>query len=192
VLALDDILVKPMFIESHRLAPFKDRGTDVDVILDIMIHDIDIILTIVGAPVTAVHAVGVPVLSRDKNDIANVRLEFETGCIANITASRISLKEMRKLRIFQTNTYLSVDYAAQHLDVYRKISSSETTDMPQITYDQIEITQHDALNEEVRSFVDAVANRTRPRVPGEAGRDALRVALEIVDQIHSRQAALHV
>ena len=112
IVALNGILNKPMFIESHRLAPFKDRGTDVDVILDIMIHDIDIILNLVGAPVTAIHAVGVPVVSTETNDIANVRLEFATGCIANVTASRISVKEMRKIRIFQQDAYISIDYAA--------------------------------------------------------------------------------
>ncbi len=125
VLALNNVIKQPLFIESHRLAPFKDRGTDVDVILDIMIHDIDIILNIVGSPVKAIHAVGVPVVSSENNDIANVRLEFESGCVANVTASRISAKEMRKIRIFQHDAYLSIDYAAQQVEVYGKTDSDE-------------------------------------------------------------------
>ncbi len=192
VLALDGILQKPMFIESHRLAPFKARGTDVDVILDIMIHDIDIILNIVGAPVTSIHAVGVPVVSTEKNDIANVRLEFATGCIANVTASRISVKEMRKIRIFQQDAYLSIDYADQQAEIYRKLGSADDDEMPQITYEQIDITQGDSLNEEIKAFISSVQNRSTPAVPGEAGRDALKVALEIVKQSEAKKAALNL
>jgi len=192
VVALDDVLTKPMFIESHRLAPFKDRGTEVDVILDIMIHDIDILLTIVGAPVTSIHAVGVPVISPDKNDIANVRLEFETGCIANVTASRISVKEMRKIRIFQQDAYISIDYAAQQAEVYRKLETDEDFETPQISYDQIAIDQVDSLKEEIKSFLYAVRHRTQPAVTGEAGRDALTVAFEIMEQIEKKKAALRL
>lgn len=188
VLALKDILKEPLFIESHRLAPFKDRGTDVDVILDIMIHDIDIILNMVHSPVKAIHAVGVPVVSSEKNDIANVRLEFESGCVANVTASRISAKEMRKIRIFQHDAYLSIDYAAQQVEVYGKTDSDEH-DTPQITYDQIDITQGDSLKEEIRSFLHSVRSGNLPEVPGEAGKNALKVALEIVDQIETRKTA---
>jgi len=189
VLAIKDILKEPLFIESHRLAPFKDRGTDVDVILDIMIHDIDIILNIVNSPVKAIHAVGVPVVSSEKNDIANVRLEFESGCVANVTASRISAKEMRKIRIFQHDAYLSIDYAAQQVEVYGKMESREH-DTPQITYDQIDITQGDSLKEEIRSFLHSVRSRNLPEVPGEAGKNALKTALEIVAQIEARKTAL--
>ena len=190
IVALNGILNKPMFIESHRLAPFKDRGIEVDVILDIMIHDIDIILNLVGAPVTSIHAVGVPVVSSQTNDIANVRLEFATGCIANITASRISVKEMRKIRIFQQDAYISIDYAAQDIEVYRKMELGDQYDTPQIMYDDIEITQADSLMEEIRSFVNAVRTRCAPAVPGEAGRDALKIALEIVHQVEARKQAL--
>ncbi len=192
VLALQGILEKPMFIESHRLAPFKDRGTEVDVILDIMIHDIDIILNIVGSPVTAIHAVGVPVVSPERNDIANVRLEFATGCIANVTASRISVKEMRKIRIFQQDAYLSIDYAAQQVEAYRKNAPAGDGGMPQITYDVIEIEQGDSLMEEIKSFLGAVRSRCVPDVPGEAGRDALSVALEIVSQCEAKKASLNL
>ena len=189
VLALNNIIKQPLFIESHRLAPFKDRGTDVDVILDIMIHDIDIILNIVGSPVKSIHAVGVPVVSSEKNDIANVRLEFESGCVANVTASRISAKEMRKMRIFQHDAYLSIDYAAQQVEIYGKTDSDEH-DTPQITYDQIDIKQGDSLKEEIRSFLSAVESRSIPKVPGEAGKNALKVALKIVEQIETKKTTL--
>ena len=191
VLALNNVIKQPLFIESHRLAPFKDRGTDVDVILDIMIHDIDIILNIVGSPVKAIHAVGVPVVSSENNDIANVRLEFESGCVANVTASRISAKEMRKIRIFQHDAYLSIDYAAQQVEVYGKTDSDEQ-DTPQITYDQIDIKQGDSLKEEIRSFLSAVKSRSIPEVPGEAGKNALKVALEIVEQIETKKTTLKI
>jgi predicted dehydrogenase len=190
IVALNGILNKPMFIESHRLAPFKDRGIEVDVILDIMIHDIDIILNLVGAPVTAIHAVGVPVVSNQTNDIANVRLEFATGCIANVTASRISVKEMRKIRIFQQDAYISIDYAAQDIEVYRKMELGEQYDTPQIMYDDIDIKQADSLKEEISSFINAVQTRCAPVVSGEAGRDALKIALEIVHQVEARKQAL--
>lgn len=190
IVALNGILNNPLFIESHRLAPFKDRGTEVDVILDIMIHDIDIILNIVGAPVTGIHAVGVPVVSSQTNDIANVRLEFATGCIANVTASRISVKEMRKIRIFQQDAYISIDYATQDIEVYRKVDLGEQYDTAQIMYDDIAITQADSLKEEIRSFINAVQTRSTPAVPGEAGRDALKIALEIVHQVESRKQGL--
>jgi len=154
-----------------------------------MIHDIDIILNIVGSPVKSIHAVGVPVVSSEKNDIANVRLEFESGCVANVTASRISAKEMRKIRIFQHDAYLSIDYAAQQVEIYGKMDS-EDLDTPQITYDQIEIQQGDSLKEEIRSFLGSVQSRNLPEVPGEAGKNALKVALEIVEQIETKKTAL--
>ena len=190
--ALDGIVSRPLFIESHRLAPFKERSTDVDVILDIMIHDIDLILMLVNAPVRTIHAVGVPVVSPGKNDIANVRLEFETGCVANVTASRISVKEMRKLRIFQHNAYLSIDFAAQQVDVYRRIDSVEGYDTPQIMYEPLDISRGDALEHELASFVQAVRTRSKPAVSGEEGRAALQVALEIVAQIETKKAALRI
>lgn len=188
VLALKDVIKNPLFIETHRLAPFKNRGTDVDVILDIMIHDIDIILNMVGSPVTALHAVGVPIVSPEKNDIANVRLEFATGCVANVTASRISLKEMRKTRIFQPDAYISIDFATQQAEVFKRMEDTEAVEgMPQIMFDEIKIVQGDALLSEISSFLDSVDTRCEPCVPGEAGRNALKVALEIVEQIEHRK-----
>lgn len=187
LLAIKDVVKKPLFIESHRIAPFKERGIEVDVILDLMIHDIDIILTLVNAPVTAIHAVGVPVLT-STTDIANVRLQFATGCIANVTASRISAKEMRKIRIFQNDAYLSIDFAAQEVDVFRKISNPDAEGIPNITYENIDIEQGDSLAQEIKAFLHAVRDRQQPEVPGEAGRNALKVALEIVEQIKANQA----
>ena len=192
VLSLDGVINRPMFIETHRLAPFKDRGTEVDVILDIMIHDIDMIMYMVGAPVTAIHAVGIPVISPEKNDIANVRLEFQTGCVANLTASRISLKEMRKTRIFQHNAYISIDYAMQQAEVYRRTVSDNQQESPQIVYEQIDIQSGDSLKEEIKSFLNSVSTRKAPDVSGEAGRDALKVALEIVEQVESKKSALQM
>ena len=190
LLAIKDVLKKPLFIESHRIAPFKERGIEVDVILDLMIHDIDIILNLVNAPVTHINAVGVPILT-SKNDIANVRLQFATGCIANVTASRISVKEMRKIRLFQNDAYLSIDFAAQAVEVFRKLPSEDSDGMPNITYERIEIAQGDSLEKEIKAFLKAVRNREQPEVPGEAGRNALKVALEIVEQIQANQAAIN-
>jgi predicted dehydrogenase len=190
IMALRGLLKKPLFIESHRLASFKERGTEVDVILDIMIHDIDIILNIVNAPVSAIHAVGVPVLSQ-KIDIANVRLQFATGCVANVTASRISGKEMRKIRIFQNDAYFSIDYATQEVMIYRKTSEPDNEGIPQITYEKIDIRPGDSLEEEIKAFLKAVSYRTEPEVSGEAGRNALKVALEITDQIKANYTAIN-
>jgi predicted dehydrogenase len=189
LLSIKDVLKQPLFIESHRIAPFKDRGTEVDVILDLMIHDIDIILNLVNSPVTMIHAVGVPILTA-KIDIANVRLQFASGCIANVTASRISAKEMRKIRVFQNDAYLSIDFAAQEVDVFRKLPSTDSDGMPNITYDRIDIEQGDSLAQEIKAFIRAVHTREQPEVPGEAGRNALQVALEIVEQIKTNQAAI--
>lgn len=192
LLSIEDVLEKPVFIESHRLAPFKARSLDVDVILDIMIHDIDIILNVTKSPATAIHAVGVPVISKEKNDIANVRLEFASGCVANVTASRISAKEMRKIRIFQQDSYLSIDFAAQAVEVYRKLPTGDPAAMPQITYEKIDIAQGDSLKREIEAFLESVRYRTAPEVSGQAGRNALKVALEIVDQVETKKKSMDI
>jgi predicted dehydrogenase len=192
LLAIEDVLDKPVFIESHRLAPFKERSLDVDVILDIMIHDIDIILNATRSPATAIHAVGVPVISKHKNDIANVRVEFESGCVANVTASRISAKEMRKIRIFQQDSYLSIDFAAQAVEVYRKHPTSDPDSMPEISYEKIDIGQGDSLKKEIAAFLSSVRHRTEPEVSGQAGRNALKVALEIVEQVETKKRSMDV
>ncbi len=190
LMAIKDLVHQPLFIESHRIAPFKERGVDVDVILDLMIHDIDIILSLVGAPVTGIDAVGVPVLT-GCIDIANVRLRFANGCIANVTASRISAKEMRKLRLFQPDAYLSIDFAQQEVDVFKKLPDTDIDGIPQITYENINLPQGDSLAEEIKAFLRAVRNRKRPDVSGEVGRDALKVALDIIAQIKTTQPVIH-
>jgi predicted dehydrogenase len=169
ILNLKDRITKPMFIEVHRISPFKERGTDVDVILDLMIHDIDIILSLVGSEIVSVESVGVPVMT-DSIDIANARLRFASGCIANITASRISAEAMRKIRIFQPDAYISIDYAAHAVDVFT------LSPQKQILHTRDEISEADALQAEIRSFVDALKNGSAILVDGEAGLKAFEVA----------------
>ena len=175
--ALAGVITQPRFIECHRLAPFVERGTDVDVILDLMIHDLDVILSLVRADVQRVEAVGVPVLS-ETVDIANARLRFTNGCIANITASRVALKRERKIRIFQTDTYVSVDYGEKHVRVCRRLTGD---DGPTITVEEHALGDGDALFDEIEHFVHAVRTRQRPLVDG---RTALR-ALEVAELIRS-------
>jgi len=181
-LAIAQTVKSPLFIESHRLNSFQERGTEVDVILDIMIHDIDIILNLVDAQVTRIHAVGIPVIS-SMIDIANARLEFENGCVVNVTASRISDKSMRKIRIFQHDAYISIDFAAQGVSVYKKIE--EEGKIPYIVSEQLKIESGDSLEEEIKSFLTSVKLQRQPLVPGEAGIRALQVALEITNQLRS-------
>ncbi|MBE0596314.1 MAG: Gfo/Idh/MocA family oxidoreductase [Desulfuromonadales bacterium] len=179
VLALQGVIRNPRFVESHRLAPFKPRGTDVNVVLDLMIHDIDIILNIVGSPVASVHSVGVPVLS-DEVDIANARLQFENGCVANVTASRASREAMRKIRIFQDDAYISIDYQQRKIAILRKGGDGyPIPGLPQVTMEEKSFAQGDALLEEIRAFVAAVRHGTPPVVSGEDGKRALELALEI-------------
>ena len=179
-LAVADKVKNPLFIESHRLNSFQERGTEVDVILDIMIHDIDLILNLVDDEVKTIHAVGIPVIS-SMIDIANARLEFERGCVVNVTASRISDKGMRKIRIFQPDAYISIDFAAQGVSLYRKIE--EEGRIPYIVSEKLAIEPGDSLQHEIKSFLTAVSQRSAPPVPGEAGMRALKVALEITEQI---------
>ncbi len=179
-LAVADKVKNPLFIESHRLNSFQERGTEVDVILDIMIHDIDLILNLVHDEVKTIHAVGIPVIST-MSDIANARLEFERGCVVNVTASRISDKGMRKIRIFQPDAYISIDFAAQGVSLYRKIE--EEGRIPYIVSEKLAIEPGDSLRDEIKAFLTAVRQRSIPPVPGEAGMRALKVALEITEQI---------
>jgi len=172
LLELRDSITQPMFIEAHRISPYKARGTDVDVILDIMIHDIDIILSLVNAPVTSLEAVGVPVLT-DSADITNARIRFSTGCIANITASRVSADVMRKIRIFQPDSYISIDFAKSSVDVFT------LSKLKEISHRHIVMSESDALAAEIRSFMDAVRHRGKVEVDGEAGLKALEMAYAI-------------
>lgn len=182
VMALKDIVKEPKFIESHRLSFFKERGLDVSVVLDLMIHDIDIISNFVGSEIKSLHAAGTPVIS-GQVDIANARLEFENGCVANVTASRISAKNERKIRLFQRDAYISVDFAKHHITVIRRDETSNGGLIPGMDIQELCFTKADALDDELKSFVHAVKHREASEVPGQAGRDALNVALNIMEQI---------
>lgn len=178
-------LSNPMFLEAHRLALFNERGLEVDVILDLMIHDIDIVLHAVKAPLKSVRASGVSVLT-PLPDIANVRMEFANGAVANLAASRISLKNMRKLRIFQENCYISADFAEKRAYVVYKETEPDEAGYPQLSIEELEIDERDALEEEIASFLRCVREGGRPLVDGTQGRDALAVALEISRLIEER------
>lgn len=191
--AIKDQIENPMFIETHRLAEFNPRGTDVPVVLDLMIHDIDIILSVVNSKVKHISASGVSVIS-DTPDIANARIEFVNGCVANLTASRISLKNMRKTRFFQKDAYISVDFLEKKCEVVKMKDAPEQPgdfDMilqnaegvkKQIYFDNPEIPNNNAILDELETFADAINNNTKPIVTLHDGTEALRVATMIIDQ----------
>jgi len=181
VIAAENILNNPRFVESTRIAPFKPRGTDVNIILDLMIHDIDLILAFVGSPIREIRAVGAPVLT-DKEDIANARIEFENGCVANITASRISLKSERKMRIFQSDAYISIDFQNRKLLVARKENIAPSG--PTISVDDKTLDAGDAILAEIQSFLYSVASGAPPKVTGEDGRKALELAIMITNHLN--------
>ncbi len=190
--AVKDMIDTPMFIETHRLAEFNPRGTDVPVVLDLMIHDIDIILSVVKSKVKKVNASGVSVIS-ETPDIANARIEFENGCVANLTSSRISMKNMRKSRFFQKDAYISVDFLEKKSEVVRMKDVPEKPDefamilqnaegvKKQIYFDNPEVTANNAILDELESFADAINNDTTPIVSLSQGTEALRVAQMIID-----------
>jgi predicted dehydrogenase len=182
VLALKDIITNPMFIEVHRLSIFKDRSTDVSVVLDIMIHDIDIILNVVKSGIQSIHAAGVPVIC-EHADIANVRMQFESGCVANVTASRISTKNQRKIRFFQKDAYISVDFASREITLIRRNENQNDSLVPGTEFQQLSFSETDVLEDELASFIQAVRTRNSPIVSGHTGRKALAVALDIMDQV---------
>jgi predicted dehydrogenase len=177
-IALQRILNTPRFIESHRLASFNLRGTDVSVVLDLMIHDIDIILSIVNSPVAEIQANGASVLTSDI-DIANARIQFANGCVANVTASRVSTKAQRKMRIFQQDAYISIDFRNKKLSVYRKGTKEMFPGIPEIISEDSCFEHGDAIMAEIEAFLKTVRNGTKPSVSGEEGRQALAVALQI-------------
>ena len=191
VMALSDVLEEPLFVESHRLHIFKDRGTEVDVVLDLMIHDIDIILNFVKSEVESIHAAGVPVVS-PRVDIANARLIFKNGCVANVTASRISMNNLRKIRIFQTDTYVSVDYASREIVIIRKDGKPGglPIPVPGMSFEKKNFEEADSLESELEAFVRSVRNREAPTVSGRDGRNALQVALSITEQIEATNRKL--
>jgi predicted dehydrogenase len=184
VQALQPTLTVPRFSESARLAPFKYRGTDVDVVLDLMIHDIDLILSIVRSPVVSVDAIGSSVFSK-AIDIANARLRFANGCVANATASRVSLKTERKLRLFQDDAYMSVDLQQKVLTVIRKGAGVGADGVPQVAIQEDSYEQGDALKAEIEAFLAAIENGHAPAVTGEDGLLALRTAVTITEQVAS-------
>jgi predicted dehydrogenase len=177
---LEGVVKDPKFVECHRLAPFIERGTDVNVVLDLMIHDIDVIASLVRSPVERVEAVGVAVLT-DKPDIANARIKFANGCIANVTASRVSLKRERKVRFFQADAYISIDYDQRRVQIYRKPAPG--AGWLDIRAENIDIVDGDALADEIDSFLDCVAARKPPLVGGEEALIALEIASMISRQL---------
>jgi predicted dehydrogenase len=204
IVAIDKYKPDPLFVESHRLAQFNTRGSDVPVVLDLMIHDIDIILALVKGKVEKIDASGIAVIS-EYADIANARLEFDNGCVANITASRISQKQMRKMRLFQKNAYISIDFSKGMSEVFRIVEEGDTTVTPttmlgNIDWDSVNRTigyeipavpqNHNPLQYELQLFVDAVNNGTRPIIDGAAAQHALEVAEEIVKKIEAQGVKL--
>ena len=184
------LLTDPRFIEVHRLGAFRERSLDIDVVFDLMIHDLDVVLSLVNSDVESLDAVGVPVVT-NRVDIANARLKFANGCIANLTASRISREQVRKIRFFQPASYLSIDYAAQKVDLWRLVtgdgpaSFDAAQDRPFIEGGEIAVPNEEPLARELADFVDAVVSRRAPVVTGEAGRRALEVAEQITDKIQA-------
>ena len=195
---IENLKLEPKFIESHRLAQFDPRGTDVAVILDLMIHDLDLILSLVKSEVKKIEAAAVAVIS-DSEDIANARLTFENGCVANITSSRISAHPLRKMRLFQKNSYISLDFLERSVEIYKLVDADFVPPKEKerktvvgnipisevgktIIYEKPEIKTEDMLTSEIESFLNAVKNKTHPKVSGEDGKRALEVALEIVSK----------
>lgn len=174
------LLVNPRFIEVHRLGTFPERSLDIDVVFDLMIHDLDVVLSLVPAEVEAIEAVGVPVLT-GRVDIANARIRFANGCIANLTASRISRDRVRKIRFFQPAAYLSIDYAAQRIEMWRLTQAPGAK--PSIEGGEVPVVQEEPLKRELRDFVDAIAARRPPLVTGAQGRRALALAQQVTDRI---------
>lgn len=182
VAAVLPLVTSPRFIEVHRLGVFPDRNLDIDVVFDLMIHDLDVILSLVRSEVTSVEAVGVPVLT-PRYDIANARLRFATGCIANVTASRISKDRVRKIRFFQPDAYISIDYAAQEVEGWRLVKRDGAK--PAIQGGALPVERDEPLRLELADFARAVRERSAPRVDGAAGRRALALATTIAEQMES-------
>jgi predicted dehydrogenase len=188
VLAAEPHLHAPRFIECHRLAPYKERGTDVNVVLDLMIHDIDLVQSLAGSDIVSIDAIGSPVFSGEI-DIANARIRFANGCVANTTASRVSLKTERKLRIFEDAAYISLDLQQKILTLIRKKQGGPQPGELPVSIEEASLEQGDALKAEISSFLDCIRNNRRPIVSGEDGLRALETAIRITEQVHADMAA---
>jgi predicted dehydrogenase len=182
ILAAEPYLKSPRFVECHRLAPYRERGTDVNVVLDLMIHDIDIVQTIVGVPIVSIDAVGTPVFS-EEIDIANARIRFANGCVANATASRVSLKTERKLRIFSDDAYLSLDLQQKIVTLIRKRTAADGAGPLPVTIEEQSLEPGDALKAEIDAFLGCIRSGRPPVVTGEAGLMALETATRISEQV---------
>jgi len=180
--AIEGRVKNPCFIESHRLGPFSGRGAEVDVVLDLMVHDIDIILSLVNSKVKQFQAVGIPILTRTL-DIANARIEFENGCTASLTVSRVSKEKIRKIRIFQPDGILSIDYLSQKLSLSKKGALLGKEEIPEMVTEEIPVQKIDLLEAEIHSFLQSVRDRKSARVSGLDGKRALELALQILQKI---------
>jgi predicted dehydrogenase len=189
ILAAEPYLNSPRFVECHRLAPYRERGTDVNVVLDLMIHDIDIVQTIVGAPIATIDAVGTPVFS-DEIDICNARIRFTNGCVVNATASRVSFKTERKMRVFDPDAgvYLSLDLQQKIMTLIRKRSPGDVSGPLPVSIEEQSLEQGDALKSEIESFLDCIRTGRPPVVSGEAGLMALETAMRITEQVNESLA----
>jgi predicted dehydrogenase len=188
ILALAGTLGTPRFVESHRLAPFRERGTDVNVVLDLMIHDIDLIQSLVGSPITSIDAVGRSVFSAGL-DIANARIRYANGCVANTTASRVSMKMERKLRIFQDDAYISIDLQQKVLTIVRKPPAGADAPKGQVVIEERTYEQGDALKFEVEAYLKSIVDGTAPAVTGADGLRALETATQITQMVHEGTVA---
>ena len=187
ILAAEPYLRSPRFVECHRLAPYKERGTDVNVVLDLMIHDIDLVQTIVGAPVATIDAIGTPVFS-EAIDIANARIRFANGCVVNATASRVSLKTERKMRLFEDDAYLSLDLQQKILTLIRKRAPGEAAGALPVSIEEQSLEQGDALKAEIEAFLESIRTGKPPVVSGEDGLMALETAMRITEQVNESLA----
>ncbi|MEK7793955.1 MAG: Gfo/Idh/MocA family oxidoreductase [Candidatus Hydrogenedentota bacterium] len=188
VMALMESISGPRFIECHRLSPYPNRGHDVSVVHDLMIHDLDIVLALAGHEIESIDAIGVAVFS-EAEDIANARIRFRSGCVANLTASRVSVERMRKIRIFEPNAYVSTDYSAQEVLVYRKKPGplpEGASPMEAITIEPLEVVREEPLKLEIEAFLECVRTRSTPRVSGEDGLRALRLAEDLIAFMRAR------
>jgi predicted dehydrogenase len=193
VRAIQEVITRPRFFEAHRLGVFSPRSLDVDVVMDLMIHDLDVILSLVSAEVDSLSAVGVPILS-PQVDIANARIEFADGCVANITASRISREKVRKLRFFQPHDYVSLDYTKQEVEVFSLLSPPASAALPEISHRLLPIRKDEPLKGQTESFLRCARERAKPLVGGQEGRRSLGLALQVIERIqeHARRATVEI